>query len=409
MKIGIIADSPTLTTGFGIEAYHVASAPVNAGYQVVCFGLKGTKTIDQHSELPFRIWPVDVTDRWDIILKDFLWQENPDLTIILIDLFNLREIIDYCNAAHWNGPIWLYLTPDGIPAYDEYLAPLKRVQKCIVTTQTCANYLEQCGVEIAAVIPGGVDTQIFNVLDNRDLLREKAGLDNKFVVGVFGRNCERKQQHRILDALKEIQADSESENVVVYFHCVVKGHWRLDEIASELGIRNKVLFPDELQDETRGVQPRSNISPANLKTSLYLSDERPMLIPESYGYVERINCCDMIINAANCGDFEHIILESQACGIPLAHTDDCGIMTEAMGTAGLKLKASDVSRGQIGQRIFFANPKSIANAILSVKKKPAFAQKLRQRGVKRAKGYSWSKFQNAMVKLIIDWASAQEK
>jgi glycosyltransferase involved in cell wall biosynthesis len=134
-----------------------------------------------------------------------------------------------------------------------------------------------------------------------------------------------------------------------------------------------------------------------------------MRFPESYGYVERINCCDLIVNPSNCGDFEHIILESQACGIPLAHTDDQGIMVEAMGSAGIRLKTSDISRGRIGQKIYFVNPKSIADTILAVQRDHQFSQKLRHLGLERAQQYPWSALQNAMVNLVENLASTNRK
>lgn len=251
MKIAIIADSPLLTTGFGVEAFHVASALAEAGHEVICFGLKGSP-LDQNALLNFKLLPVDVTTRWDLTLKDFFWQEIPDLTIVLIDLFNLREIINYCNLASWLGPIWVYLTPDGLPAYQEYLDPLSRIQKCIVTTYACSNYLKDRGINVDAIIPGGVDTQIFSPLENRLQLREKAGLSKKFVVGVFGRNCERKQQYRVIEALAKVKSSIGDEDILAYFHCARRGYWHLDEIAHDLGVQDQVIFPADYQDETRG-------------------------------------------------------------------------------------------------------------------------------------------------------------
>ena len=55
MKIGIIADSPLLTTGFGIESYQIASALADVGYEVACFGLKGVGSDDFNLKLPFNI------------------------------------------------------------------------------------------------------------------------------------------------------------------------------------------------------------------------------------------------------------------------------------------------------------------------------------------------------------------
>jgi glycosyltransferase involved in cell wall biosynthesis len=401
MKIGIIADSPLLTTGFGIESYQVASVLTESGHKVVCFGLKGSRS-DEYaaSQLPFRIWHIDIATHWDITLRDFFQEEDPDLVIILIDLFNLRELMQNCIAASWHGTTLVYLTPDGIPAYNEYLEPLKYTQKRVVTTHTCAKYLENCGIHIDAIAPAGVDAQLFKPLTTRDELRKRAGLRNKFVVGVFGRNYERKQQYRVMEALAKIHQVARDENVVAYFHCQKRGYWYLDEIAAELGIQNHVFFPEKLPDEARGVASSGNgFSELDKVNTVNSQDKRPQM-PDHYSYVERINCCDIIVNVSHCGDFEHIIIEAQSCGVPLAHTDDEGIMAEAMGLGGLKLKAVDVSRGRIGQKIFLVSPDLIADAILSVKYDSSLRNKLRELGIENARQYPWTKLRNTMVSLV---------
>lgn len=408
MKIAIIADSPMLTTGFGIEAYYVAEALSGAGHEVVCFGLKG-KESDPKPCHAFCVLPVDISSHWDLTLNNFLWQQLPDLVLILIDLYNLKEIMQYIENAAWRGAVWVYLTPDGLPAYREYLRPLERAEKIIVTTFTCANYLNNHGISVETVIPGGVDTQIFLPLgETRQQVRDDAGLVDKFVVGVFGRNCERKQQPRVLEALAYLKQVGESENLIAYFHCSRRGYWHLDELANNFGVADLVLFPENFGDEIRGVE---NCHSKQIEATP-ISAGKAVSIPPFYDYVQRINCCDLIINASHSGDFEHIILESQACGVPLANTDDRGIMREAMGQAGIHLRTSAVSYGRIGQKIYFADPKSIAKAITNIRDDPSLANCLRTQGLERAHNLPWTSLQNEMVHLAQVWvpsASLPEK
>ena len=404
MKIAIIADSPLLTTGFGIEAFHVASALSEASHDVVCFGLKGSKEDEDDSiSLPYRIWHIDISSRWDITLQNFFKQEKPEVVIILIDIFNLLEIMSYCNAASWKGPTIVYLTPDGIPAYEKYIAPLRQIQKCVVTTHTCAEYLRNCGIKVSAIASAGVDKQVFKELNNRKILREKAGLKNKFIVGVFGRNYERKQQPRILEALADLRNNNKIDDIVAYFHCNKRGYWHLDEIATELGIQNIIFFPDEFSDEARGVSTHNNTNNEQLETNSKDTIEEIIRIPNYYSYVERINICDVIINAAHCGDFEHIIIESQSCGIPLVHTNDEGIMKEAVGAGGMFLATKDVIWGKTGQKIYMTCSKSIADSVLSIKRDEALRKKLIINGIENARKYSWASLRSTMVKLVEDF------
>lgn len=390
MKLGIIADSPLLTTGFGVECREVAEALAQAGHDVTCFGLKGSAD-DRVDGLAFRIWPVDPASAWDLLLREFFAQEQPDQLIILIDLFNLREVIDYCRTAGWNGTTIVYLTPDGLPAYDEYVDVLRTLRHCVVTTEFCKQYLNGKGIPARLVAPPGVNRELFKPLSHRDELRRAAGLADRFVVGVFGRNSERKQQPRVLKALSIIR-DPET---VLYLHCQPRGYWHLDQIARDLKLSDQVLFP-AFESETRGVTQQSRVAPTGNTVSVKSS----AAMPAEYGYVERIACCDLIINCAHSGDVEHIIMESQACGVPLAHTDDEGIMAEAVGDSALLLKSLEAGWGRIGERIFLVDPNSIAEAIEIVKQDKNMREQLRARGLRNAERFSWSRLRQTMVDLV---------
>jgi glycosyltransferase involved in cell wall biosynthesis len=311
-----------------------------------------------------------------------------------MDLYNLREVISYCDAGGWRGPTSALITPDGLPAYDDYVAVLRRLNRCVVTTETCRQYFVSCGIPVSMVAPPGVERDVFKPLVHRDRLRRAAGLADRFVVGVFGRNCERKQQPRVLLALATF-ADSE---VVVYFHCQKRGHWYLDELAQDLKLTDRVFFAD-LESEVRGVAYLASVTGPQFAWTIGETGAA-LKMPESYSYVERLNCCDLIVNPAHSGDVEHIIIESQSCGVPLAHTDDGGIMTEAVGNGGILLRSIDKSWGRMGERIHLVDPEAISEAIRSVKDDLQLRQQLRERGFDNVQQFSWSRLREAMVQAV---------
>jgi glycosyltransferase involved in cell wall biosynthesis len=67
--------------------------------------------------------------------------------------------------------------------------------------------------------PHPVDAGLFRPLPYRDALRRAAGLDGRFVIGVFGRNTERKQQPRVMMALQQLRARGKADDIIAYFHC----------------------------------------------------------------------------------------------------------------------------------------------------------------------------------------------
>ena len=401
MKVGIISDSPTVTTGFGITTNQIAHALTEARHNVVCFGMKAIGETFDRSMFPFKIWTVGLGSNWVGLIPKFLAHEKPDALIFNMDIFNMKECFGYCGEAGWKGPIISYLILDGIPVYKEYIAAQSRATLTIATTNTAADYLKDSGIPIFAIAPPGVDMETFVHLPNSESLKCAAGFKDKFVVGVFGRNTDRKQQIRTLLALAYLKQIGKHSDLLIYFHCQPRGYWNLDEIANQLGIGGSVIFPGvSLLDETAGVPYMRSDTVTNRSTKSSRLRKSEIRMPSRYTYVERMNCCDLIVNASHCGDFEQVIIEAQACGIPFAGTNDNGIMAEALGEGGLLLNALDIGFWKAGQRNYMVSPQSIANAIISVKEDQELGLSLRERGLKNARLYPWHRVKDNMIKAI---------
>ena len=399
MKIGIIGDSPALTTGFGITTRQIAVALSESAHEVVCFGLKGEEG-HQNQQNSFRTLPIPIVAGWHAQLSSLLKKEKLEALLINMDIFNLREVLTYCNEANWTGPTIAYMIFDGTPVYQEYLETLPRIQVFMATTDAGRKYLNECGVTDVILAPPGVDLEVFKPSTNRNLLRQQAGLEGKFVVGVFGRNTERKQQARVLLALSLLKQMGEASDVVVYFHCQTRSYFHLDEIAAELDLKDHVIFADDLRDESAGVPYARVGDEVTVSGTLSTASQNRPRMPADYTYVERMNCCDLIINVAHCGDFEQVLIESQACGIPLAATNDGGIMAEAMGDGGILLEPADINFWKAGQKCFLVSVDAIAKAILSVKKDASLRTELRERGFRNARNYSWDRLRAGAIQAV---------
>jgi len=403
VKVAIVSDSPTLTTGFGVTTDRIARALTRAGHVVACFGLKAFGETFHRADYPFRIWTVaiDPGAPWSELLRRFLDHERPDVLFINMDIFNLREVLGYCSQSAWSGPLVVYLVLDGVPAYDRYTALIPQFDQILVTTEAGRAYLRRCGAIRLHLAPPGVSRSVFRPLEEADTLRVRAGLTGRFVVGCFGRNCERKQQPRILDAVARLDRAGRAEGIVVYFHCKRRGYWHLDEIAEEAGLAHRVLYADDGDyDETAGVPYAASRERASSGDGAPSQPPGEPAIPSDFGYVERMNWCDLIVNPAHCGDFENVLIEAQACGVPLAATDDGGIMAEAMGAGGILLPPADVGRWKVGQRIFLVDVGALAEAIVGVKDDPDRRSGLRERGMENAARYPWSRLEEAAIEAV---------
>lgn len=387
MRIGVVSDSPALTTGYGIVTDRCCQALLAAGHDVACFGFKDRRDNPARHAYAAPIEPIDPFEKWHPKLRAFVAEGRFDVLWIYMDVYNLAETMTALDGVEL-PPVSLYAIFDGLPAYRKLLRPLARCRTLLVTTDFAADYLRGEGLAVHGVAPPGVATDLFRPLD-RDRLRREAAIRDGFLVGVFGRNTERKQQPRVLEAVKRLTQTGEMADLIIYFHCARSGYWNLEELACRFGLRDRVLFPDTLVDETRGIPLRGTGSGSRALNPG---------IPAGFGYVERLNICDIVLNVPHSGDFEQILIEAGACGVPVAATDDHGIMRSALGP-GLPLAASEVSLGNAGQLIHFVAVEAIESAIRSWRNE-ATRLSAAARSREWAQAHGWCRLQTAIVEAV---------
>jgi len=390
--IAVLSDSPTLTTGFGRTTEVIAQALHDDGHQVACFGIKAHP--EDIGQTPYRVWPAEQGGHWTRTLPEFFQATRPRCLVVNMDAYNAVEVITVARTAGYDGPVISYVVFDGLPVGEHFLAVQRSCSAVLASSHAAASYMRSEGINVVGVAPPGVNASAFRVLPSRQLLRERAGLADAHVLGVFGVNSERKQTARVLAALPQIARHLAPARVALYLHCRQVGYWRLEDMARDLGVADMVYFPRASGfDEWRGV-PDSGTSSAQAPGSA----TPPGQLPDGLSYVERLNLCDLIINVPHSGDIEQVILEAQACGVPLIHTDDHGVMTEAVGPGGILLQATDIGIGRAGEQIRHVATSDIAAAAVEVLTSPARAATLRQAGLANAARYPWSTLSTEICK-----------
>lgn len=384
--IAVLSDSPTLTTGFGRTTRIIAQGLHDAGHQVSCFGIKARP--EDVSETEYQVWPAEQGGHWTRTLPEFFQATQPRCLVVNMDAYNAVEVIAEARAAGYDGPVVSYVVFDGLPVGEHYLATQRSCQAVLASSHTAANYLRANQVNVVGVAPPGVDTEVFHPTTEREALRDRAGLSDRHVIGVFGVNSERKQTARVLAALPRIAAELAPAQVMLYLHCRQVGFWRLEDMARDLDVADLVLFPTASGfDEWRGVPDDPGAAgPAGAAKAPAPAGQ----LPADLSYVERLNLCDVIVNVPHSGDIEQVILEAQACGVPLIHTDDQAVMTEAVGAAGVLLPAADVGVGRAGERVQHVAISDVADAVVELLTDGAKAATLRRAGIANAARYPWT-------------------
>jgi glycosyltransferase involved in cell wall biosynthesis len=391
VTVAILADAPTLTTGFGVTSRRIADALHGVGWEVACFGLKASPG-DCAGHTPYLIWAAERGGHWTDSLGDFFTTTRPRLLLLNMDAYNAVECLGAIRSAGYRGPVASYVVFDGLPVGRHYLDAQRSCDAVIASSRTAAAYLRSNGIDVAAVAPPGVDRGEFAPAPDPAALRVRVGLGKAAIVGVFGTNTERKQIPRVLRALPDIMSRLHGLQVLLYLHCRPAGYWRLADIAEELAITDHVIFPSSAFDEARGVRTVS----ARSSTTRNADSEYSM---GAISYVDRINCCDVIVNVPHSGDIEQVILETQSCNVPLIHTDDDGIMSEAVSAGGMLLSGCDIGTGRCGERVHHVAPSAIADAAVSIMLDDQLRSTLRKAGLDNVAQYTWAPLQNAAVEI----------
>lgn len=389
MKIALLSESPSVATGFGIHARHLTRILAEWGHETVVFGVCAADQPFDPTCYPCRIVPMPRDQKEALpLLPGFLEAERPDLVFIHYDLGAVARFAAAVRAAGWSGPMICHFVIDTIPFDRDLMQVLRGFRAALTPTYAAANYSASLGIPNIIAAPHPVDARMFRPLPNREALRHSAGLDGRFVVGVFGRNTERKQQPRVMMALQQLRARGRADDIIAYFHCQPTnedpwlGSWNLIHVADHLGVSDLVLFPQGDFRQLSGI-PYDADAPAGADAP----PERPT-IPANFTYVERLNLCDLLVNVPHSGAFELAPLEAALCGVPSAVTNDRSAMVEVVGDGAYLLEPIDSAIHSSGGWQHFVGACTIADAILAIKEDAELRAELIRKGRANALRYT---------------------
>jgi glycosyltransferase involved in cell wall biosynthesis len=159
----------------------------------------------------------------------------------------------------------------------------------------------------AFCVPHGCDTSVFRPPEDRDALRRKFGIADRWVVAINASNADgyRKNFPGQFEAFARFRRIHPEALLLVHSLVSAPQGLNLIAMAERIGITDAVRFSDQYA-KLAGL-----IGPAELA--------------EWYG------ACDLISNCGLGEGFGLAVLESQACGTPVAVTD-CSAMTELCGS-----------------------------------------------------------------------------
>jgi len=256
-------------------------------------------TLFDGTECNFKIYGEMQHSYFSNTMSEIIKKVNADIFLILLDTFML-----YGNDG------W-FLNIDTSPAKTLFWFPsdgggglpigciniLRKVEHPVAMSLFGQKQVKEYHNLDVDYIPHGINPNIFFPLSNeqKELLKQKYGLQGKFVIGVVARNQPRKHLDRTLKAMRLIK--DKIPNAVLFLHLdpddPAQPLWKIRNLIQKFGLENRVIFS--------GMKAHSGL-PSNQMNEIY-------------------NVMDCFFLSTSGEGFGIPIIEAMACGIPVVATN----------------------------------------------------------------------------------------
>ncbi len=254
LTVGILSDSPMLTTGYATIASNVANILSKEGHQVIYFAsnylgqplMPGVKFEDNRT-LDFTIIGQGQQPYFNDLLEIYCKKFKLDVLFILLDTFML-----------YGGDGW-FLKKDTAPAKTIFYYPsdggagmplqcekiLEKVDLPVAMAKFGRDQVKKIHNIDTDYIPHAVDTKNYYKLkdEERTTLKKNWGLENKFVVGVVARNQGRKMLDRTFKSFKLFANDC--PEAVLLLHTDPNDNaqvFPIQTLIDRYNLQNRVLY-----------------------------------------------------------------------------------------------------------------------------------------------------------------------
>lgn len=339
--ITILSDSPSIPTGYRDQSVMLADYLVKQGHTIHFLGnayqgttLESFKFIgeDQHN---FKLYGMGRQPYFADIISQHLKETKSDYFIILLDTFMLFD-------GKGQIPHGWFLNIDCSPAQTIFWFPsdggggmpigchqiLQKVEHPVAMAKYGQKQVKDYYNINTVHIPHGTDKNRFFKLpdDQRQALRAKYNLQDKFVIGVVARNQPRKFLDRtikIFQILKNVV--DKIPNAVLFLHLDPNDPaqvFDMKRLIAKFNLENRVVFSG--MDAMKGF-PRSEMN------NLYNLFDLFLLTTSGEGFgipiIEAMSC-EIPVLATNYTTTPELVIENKAgLGINLVGTDKVKVLT----------------------------------------------------------------------------------
>lgn len=388
MRILCLGDSPFLRTGFGVVNEVAVNEFLAAGHEVVILG--GQDQTEHKVDIDGFTF-VPIKNKYDMLgwsqVEKVVEQYKPDAVHIIGDPATVTTW--FLHKFITDLPTIVYTPVEGAPLNVQWINALRSHQNLFLAT--CSAYGQRVlaaeGIT-AQMAYHGISDDFHPDDEKRAEWRDRLDWDDKFVVMSVAQNVRRKQWPRLFEALSLIK----DKDVVLYAHTVPFNNYWLDghdlaQLAEQIGVWDRVYFP-----------PSHDKHNAHIATA---GDE------DKPGLNDLYNVADMFILPSQVEGFGLPLAEAMKVGLPVA-TTDYAAGAEVIDNAGILLDVHDWEWNKSHSRYANVSPRTIAEAILKVKRNPELQKQYRRKSLERSKTFTWNAYR-AFLRESVDVVQTQAK
>ena len=293
-------DAPFINSGYGIITRHLVPR-LAAHYgkdNIMVFA-----PVFQRDEV--RDWDgvnilpgVSATFGEDVIYDHYVHQKCN----ILLQVGDWAPLRTVSQLAAENKILWVQYAPFDCLNFPQWAFDLMRYAHKIVpfTKQAEKAFKDNKLTNVSEAIWIGLDSELWKPLDRREYpntMRSLGFSESSYNLLIVAANQNRKYLRETLEGIQHFIQAYPQANTKVYFHTHVIGERRLDQDVQELGLQDRVSFPDPYDMVLGGIQ------------------ESQLVVV--------FNCADLVLDVTMEG-FGMSQTQAQACGVPVVCMSEGG-------------------------------------------------------------------------------------
>ena len=323
LKICILSDSPFICTGYSDQSKKLADYLVRKGHSITFLANAYQGTTIEHAkleggrELNYKIYGQGRQPYFADKISSHLKETKSDAFFILLDTFMMMQA-GFLNIDTSPAQTFFWFPSDGgagLPVNCSQI--LNKVEVPVAMAKYGQTQVKDYHNINALHIPHGVDSKMFYRLpDNqRNELRAKWGLSDKFVIGVVARNQPRKFLDRTIKAMSLIDIP----NAILLLHLDAADPaqvWDIRNLIKRYNLENKVKFTG--MSALKGFPYEEMNDVYNLMDCFFLSTSG-----EGFGIpiIEAMSCQVPVVATDYTSTPELVINNKAGLGVKLAGTE----------------------------------------------------------------------------------------